>query len=123
MADLDVSDVLLDPDFADRLTVTRNVQTVDQHGRASVSEEETSILGVVTADKARERAMAAAGVFIKGSILVHTTFQLTDGSAPDTDSDVVTWRSKQYTVVQVSDYSHFGAGFVSASCDIKTLSG
>ena len=123
MANLDVSDVLADPDFADTLIVTRNIQTVDEHGRASVSQDETTILGVVTADRARERAMAAAGVFIKGSILVHTAFPLTEGSAPDTDSDVVTWRDKQYTVVQVSDYSHFGAGFVSASCDIKTLSG
>jgi len=49
-------------------------------------------------------------------------FRLVDGSA-GYDADEVEWSGRTYTVVNVNDYSHFGRGFVCATCDLKPLSG
>lgn len=123
MALLDVSDVVLDPDFMDAgLICCRMTQTVDEYGRASNSEAQTAFSGVVTSDKGDILHRNADGSRIIGSILIHSVFRLSDGSAGQ-DADEIIWRGRRYTVVNVNDYSHFGRGFVCATCDIKPLSG
>ena len=123
MALLDVSEILLDPDFMDiGLTCTRSVQTVGDNGRPSVTETVTPFAGVVTSDKGDILERLAGAERKKGSILIHTIFQLTAGSG-DTAADIVTWRGKQYTVSNVNDYAHFGRGFVCATCDLLPLKG
>lgn len=123
MAFLDVTDVLFDPDFMDiGLTVTRNAQAVDARGRATNTPTQQAFSGVVTSDKGDILHRNADGSRIIGSITIHTTFRLIDGSA-GFDADEVTWQGRVYTVVNVNDYSHFGRGFVCATCDLKPLSG
>lgn len=123
MAFLDVSDVLLDPDFMDTgLLCNRMTQTVDDHGRAQNSVESTPFAAVVTSDKGDILHRNADGSRIIGSITLHTMFRLLDGSVGQ-DADEVVWAGRTYTVVNVNDYSHFGRGFVCATCDLKPLSG
>ncbi len=123
MAFLDVTDVLFDPDFMDTgLTVSRNAQTVDAKGRATNTATTLTFAGVVTSDKGDELHRNPDGSRISGSITIHTPFRLIDGSA-GFDADEVTWQGCVYTVVNVNDYSHFGRGFVCATCDLKPLSG
>ena len=117
---LDVSDVLADPDFADTMTVARSVQTVGDNGRVQISSQTIPISGVVTSDAGDILERVANGSRLKGSITVHTTFQLV-ASDGDTDADVITWAGREYTVASVNDYSRYGAGFVAASCDLKPL--
>ncbi|MCA7959503.1 hypothetical protein LGM14_18555 [Burkholderia multivorans] len=123
MAFLDVSDVLLDPDFMDTgLICNRMTQTVDDHGRAQNSVASTPFSAVVTSDKGDILHRNADGSRIIGSITLHTMFRLLDGSVGQ-DADEVVWAGRTYTVVNVNDYSHFGRGFVCATCDLKPLSG
>lgn len=122
MADLDVSDLLVDPDFADRLQCVRHQQTVDEHGIAHNAQQVSEFLGVVTSDRGTELARLAAGARVSGSILIHTRFRLSNGHAGH-DADEVIWRGNRYTVVSVDDYSQYGAGFVCASCDLVPLVG
>ncbi|WP_175910635.1 hypothetical protein [Burkholderia metallica] len=123
MAFLDVTDVLLDPDFMDTgLICNRMTQTVDSHGRAQNTAASTPFAAVVTSDKGDILHRNADGSRIIGSITLHTMFRLTDGSA-GRDADEVVWAGRTYTVVNVNDYSHFGRGFVCATCDLKPLSG
>jgi len=117
---LDVSDVLLDPLFMDTMTVTRTVQSIDNHGRAQFTSTVIQITGVVTSDKGDILERIATGSRLKGSITVHTGFVLI-ASDGDTDADVITWNGRDYTVASVNDYSTYGTGFVSASCDLKPL--
>lgn len=125
MAFLDVTDVLLDPDFMDTgLICNRMTQTVGTDGRATNAVTAILIDAVVTSDRGDILHRNADGSRIIGSITLHTPFRLRDGG-PDgrADADEVVWDGTTYTVVNVNDYSHFGRGFICATCDLKPLSG
>ncbi|SEU36209.1 hypothetical protein SAMN03159335_05395 [Burkholderia cepacia] len=123
MAFLDVTEVLLDPDFMDTgLICNRMTQTVGTDGRATNAVTAIPIEAVVTSDRGDILHRNADGSRIIGSITLHTMFRVMDGSAGH-DADEVVWAGRTYTVVNVNDYSHFGRGFVCATCDLKPLSG
>lgn len=124
MAQLDVTEILLDPDFMDTgLVCKRSVQTVGDNGRATNAVTATPFAGVITSDKGDILERIAGGERKKGSITIHTMFRLTAGSGEESIADVVTWQGRDYTVANVNDYSHFGRGFVAASCDLLPLAG
>jgi hypothetical protein len=123
MAFLDVTEILLDPEFMDTgLVCHRMTQTVDERGRAHNKSTSFPFAAVVTSDKGDILHRNADSSRIIGSITVHTMFRLSDGSAGQ-DADEAIWQGRTYTVVNVNDYSHFGRGFVCATCDLKLLSG
>lgn len=123
MAQLDVSEILLDPDFMDTgLLCLRSVQVVGDNGRPTTTDTETRFAGVVTSDKGDILERLAVAERKKGSITIHTIFRLTAGEG-DTTADIVTWKGKRYTVSNVNDYKHFGRGFVCATCDLLPLAG
>lgn len=117
-----VSEILIDPDFADSLICERQSQTVGDDGIAVNVPTTAPFLGVVTSDKSKELARLAAGSLISGAILVHTSFRLTNGK-PGIDADIIIWNGARYTVASVDDYSRYGGGFICASCDLIPLSG
>ncbi len=120
---LDVSDVLLDPDFVYRqLTCTRQAQTVGGDGLAINQPTISRFSGVVTSAGGKSLDRSAEGAQMHGSITIHTRFRLDDGRAGG-DADLVTWKGRQYTVVNVNDYSDWGRGFVDAHCELIPLSG
>ncbi|WP_186124219.1 hypothetical protein [Burkholderia gladioli] len=125
MALLDVTDVLLDPDFMDTgLICNRMTQTVDQGGRATNTITPIPFAAVVTSDSGDILHRNADGSRIIGSITLHTPFRLRDGGPDQTaDADEIVWSDAPYTVVNVNDYSHYGHGFVCAKCDLKPLTG
>lgn len=124
MAQLDVTEVLLDPDFMDTgLVCKRSAQDVGNNGRAANTVTSIPFAGVVTSDKGDILERLAGGERKKGSITIHTMFLLTAGSGEDSIADIVTWQGRDYTVASVNDYSHFGRGFVAASCDLLPLAG
>ncbi|MGA3827389.1 hypothetical protein [Pseudomonas chlororaphis] len=123
MAQLDVSEILLDPDFMDLgLICTRAMQTVGEDGRAITTDTDITFAGVVTSDKGDILERLAGAERKKGSITIHTIFKLTAGEG-DTTADIVTWQGKRYTVSNINDYKHFGRGFVCATCDLLPLKG
>lgn len=120
---LDVSEILSDPDFVDtQLACIRNTQTVNSNGIAVNAQVTTAFSGVVTQDTGDMLTRLAEGSYVKGSILVHTRFVLTNGNA-GIDADIVIWRGRSFTVVDADDYSTYGAGFVCAHCEPIPLSG
>lgn len=120
---LDVSEILTDPDFVDTaLSVTRNTQVVGSNGIAVNTPVTTPFSGVVTNDDGDIMLRQADGTFVNGSIMIHTRFPLTSGMA-GIDADIVTWRGRRFTVINVADWTTYGLGFVRASCQPLALSG
>jgi len=120
---LDVSDVLLDPEFVDMgLSVMRNMQTVGDNGIAIDTPKCKKFYGVVTSLDGSVLRRVAEGTKITDTITVHTQFRLTDGQC-GLDADIVTWQGNQWTVTNVNDYSTYGRGFVAATCTIISLTG
>jgi galactose-6-phosphate isomerase len=122
MALLDVSDIVLDPDFSDLITCRRSTQTIGNNGRAINSPGETVFRGVVTQNGGNILNRLDGGEHASGAIIIHSKFPLI-AQAPDITADVVIFRGKEYTVVRVDDYSNFGAGFTAAECDLINMAG
>lgn len=122
MAHIDVSDVLLDPEFMDKLSCERNQQTAADNGRASLTTKSICFNGVVTSFSGDLLERMAGGERLKGAITIHSRFPLTAGHG-DYSADVVSWRGKRYTVTNVADYGHVGRGFVCATAELIPLSG
>lgn len=123
MANLDVSDVLLDPDFMSRgLICTRIEVKVGDNGRPQKTEVEHKFNAVVTTNDGDKMDRRADGTLIKGSINLHTRFVLSEGDA-NSQADEVLWRGRKYIVSQVLDNKHYGRGFVKAICELKPITG
>ena len=120
---LDVSDVLLDPDFCDNsLVCERNAISTDNTGRGVIKSETVPFSGVVTSDKGELLQRGAVGEHATDSMLVITRFRLRDAGMAAT-ADVVQWDDRRWTVTKVNSYSKYGIGFVEASCEMIPLSG
>lgn len=126
---LDVSDVLLDPDFMDTsLVCHRQVQTVDEDNFAKNTAQDIPFSGVVTVDRSLEARRMEAGQNISGAILIVTQFRLTQGqtgtdSTPRLDADIVTYNGRDYRVTFVDPYTSYGVGFVQAHCELVDFNG
>ena len=118
---LDVSDVLLDPDFSDTFTVYREAATVGADGRSVRTETTYSAVGVVTPDMWSTLQRSPEGSNVSETITVITQFRLTS-SVDGSDADEIVWNGKRYVVIAVGDCSRYGAGFIEASASLKGMS-
>ena len=100
MALLDVSDILLDPDFMNTgLVCERNTQTIGLDGIAVNTPALTPFSGVVTSDNGDILQRGDFGERIKGSITIHTRFALIDGTTGFT-ADIVRWQGRRWHLTQ-----------------------
>jgi galactose-6-phosphate isomerase len=119
---LDITDILADPDFADKFNVTRYTQTITSGGMATNTPAVIyNVSGVVTANDNIELLKMPDGELLSGSITIITKFRLTDGSGA-LDADVVTWHGRTYQVKTIGDWSGWGAGFIEAVCTLNVVS-
>ncbi|ASL91618.1 head-tail adaptor [Serratia marcescens] len=120
---LDVTEVLLDPDFVDTTLVChRQIQERDDDNFTTNTQQDVPFSGVVTVDRSLEARRMAAGQNINGAILIVTQFRLTQGQ-PGLDADIVTYRGREYRVTFVDPYTAYGAGFVQAHCELMEFDG
>lgn len=123
MPRLDVSEILLDPDFVTLgLICKRNAIVVGVDGMAVQQQTIKTFAGVVTNDRGDMLRRLIEGERIEGSINIHTRFVLRAGT-PGYSADIVTWLGNDYTVTSIADYSTWGRGFVAANCTLIPLSG
>lgn len=126
---LDVTEVLLDPDFVDTsLVCRRQNQSVDEDNFPVNTSQNIPFSGVVTVDRSLEAKRMAAGQNINGAILIVTQFRLTQGmkssdGGPYLDADLVTYDGGVYRVTFVDPYTRYGAGFVQAHCELVEMGG
>lgn len=126
---LDVTEVLLDPDFADpSLICRRQIQTTDDDNFPINTPQEIPFSGVVTVDRSLEARRMASGQNINGAILIVTQFRLTQGrksaaDGPNLDADLVVYNGGLYRVTFVDPYTRYGAGFVQAHCELMGQEG
>lgn len=120
---LDVSEILLDPDFVDMsLVCHRSTQVTDDDGFTENSAQDLNFAGVVTVDRSLEAKRLEAGQAIGGAILIVTQLRLTQGYQ-GVDADIVTYQGRNYRVTFVDPYTAYGAGFVQAHCELMEFDG
>lgn len=117
MPNIDVTDLMSDPDFASPVEATRAIQAVGQNGRATYTSQITYGIGVVSPANTAELLRLPEGSRTQGAITVRTVMRLSAGDPSGYPADTVAWQGATYTVRQVNDWSHFGAGYVEAVCE------
>ncbi len=121
MPEIDVTEVLTDPDFAERLQRDRMIERVGSNGVATEAPVRSRFIGVVVAQRQTIQRGADAET-VSGSIQIITREPLRDGKQGES-ADIVTWRDRRYTVTDVADYANFGRGFVRATCELLPFTG
>lgn len=123
MPALDVSDLILDPDFCEVLTIYRREQVMDSLGRATV----TPVLiapapyGVVEPQDDQPLQRGPEQQNLPQLLEVHTQFRLRSASLDPATSklyqpDVIVWNGDQFLVNRVINWSKYGRGFIRAAC-------
>lgn len=120
MPDLDVSDLLLDPDFCEPLSIYRRPVTMVK-GRQQIASQlvQPFPVGVVFSISG-ELMRATDQQNLPTTIVVHTPFRLR-GPAKGFQADIVNWNGDNFVVRAVDNYSHYGAGFVAAICSSEDM--
>lgn len=123
MPNLDVSDVLIDPDFMSKgIVCTRTAVTVGDNGRPQTTVTTHTFNGVVTSNDGFKLDRKPDGTVIKGAINIHTRFALSEGNA-DYQANEIKWQSRDYIVSQTLPNTQYGRGFIKAICILKPISG
>lgn len=121
MPDIDVTDLLVDPEIAgDTFDVIRRKQVVDAHGTTTVVPTLfQNVTGSVTPTGDQSLVRAEAYETQANTIKVITTFRLRGVSKEGGDSylpDVVVWAGSNFEVKSLNDWNRFGAGMMEADC-------
>ena len=120
MGQIDVSDLLADPDMIDRVILVRRAATVGTDGKNSVTEEQIPTwASVQPADnKAIQRLPEELRVMNLKSFHIKATI-VSDGTAQDGTSrypDVIIHKGIRYQVTKVFDWTNWGAGWSEGVC-------
>lgn len=121
MPQLDVTDVLLDPDFCEVLTVKRRTQTMLK-GRPQITtvDVDPAPVGVVLPQNDAPLQRGPDQQHLPRLYQVHTPFRLRsaskDPTGADLPPDLIIWNGDTLVVNKVQDFSHYGAGWVQADC-------
>lgn len=120
MPDLDVSELFTDPTLAETFTVIRSTKVAGDNGRSVVTPIPfPGVVGCVQPAGGLDLQRLPEGAHLTGAIVIWTTHQLTDGDlSKSLSADDVEWNGHRYTVMNVKDFSNFGAGFVNAVCQL-----
>jgi hypothetical protein len=120
--EIDVTDVLLDPDIAgEQLTVLRRVQTIGTNGVAVITETAVMPAPVGSVRPTGDNSLVREEAYQQQakSIRVVTNFMLRgearDGGV-DYQPDVIVWKGSRFVVRTIEDYSQYGAGMIQADC-------
>lgn len=115
MAQVNVSELLSDPDFTDAIVVISRQPQVDSFGQNRIVEVSFNTIGSVQpasghAVQRLPEALRVANVstfWFKGTIVA---------SAPGQYSSVLTFKGQRYQVQTVLDWSNWGAGWTEGTC-------
>ncbi len=123
MANLDVSFLVSDADFADAFKVFKRSESVNEWGELTIEETEKAAFGTCQAATAMGRGSAAEilnilpqGANLSDYVKVFIKMQL----AP---RDVIEWRGRRFVVESVENWGNYGAGFYTAICKLESVNG
>lgn len=116
MADIDVSDLLLDPDFVNDLQLIHRTATISSAGK-NVITEQAAILTVGSVQPASQkdimrmpeamRLKDVRGFWIKAEILA-------DGSSQY--PDIIVFAGKRFQVMAIEPWNNYGEGWNKGLC-------
>jgi hypothetical protein len=120
MANVDVTDIVNDPDLTDSFKVVRSVEVVDDNGRAQMQPQTYPVFGVVQPASGRTLELMPEATRTSENIEIWTTFGIQEAS-DQTAADEIIWKNRHYVVTHVDPFDNWGAGYVHVVCTRKEL--
>jgi hypothetical protein len=112
---IDVSDLLLDPDFTQPIKVFTRTASVNQYGENSLIENSQYVTASVQAGNGETLSRLPQGARLQDWITIYSKFYFTAAST-GRYADIVLWEGKRYNVQLLTDYSNWGDGYTMADC-------
>ena len=116
MALLDVSDLVIDPDFTNGFALIKRAASINQYGEMNLAETTTNVFGVIqninneTLKRFPDAAEFSDGiqVWYKGKL---------EAQSAGGYCDVIVWQGQRFLVKIVTEqFMNWGAGWTSALC-------
>lgn len=124
---LDVSELLSDPMFVERITVIRREQVVNSKGRTEIVP--TVFENVIASMQPKDTAIGgnaisreADGSYRGANMNVYTKFRLRSVSKTEAGDiqfqpDIIVWNGDHFLVALVNDWTHYGRGWMHAEIE------
>ena len=122
MSLLDVTEIVNDPLFTEPAVWVQRTVVVGVDGIGVYAETQSNIYVVPTAGDGSILERGRDAGVVNHSSRFYTTAPLAPGQH-GRDADRLIWRGRTYQVRSVSDWSNWGVGFVSASCQLMPPDG
>lgn len=115
MAQVDVTELLVDPDFIDDLTLINRVPQMNSRGELILTETSTPTVGSVqpASGKALNRIPEALREVNMSSFWVKAEIV---ASSPGKYAAILVFRGRRYQVKNVFDWMNFGEGWCEGLC-------
>lgn len=115
MAQIDVTELLTDPDFVDKIQVVTRRDRVDGLGENQLTENTLNTVGSVQPASGKNiqrlpEALRVANVmdfFFKGEIIA---------TEPGKYSSILVFKNRRFQVQTIQDWSNWGAGWTQGTC-------
>jgi len=120
MPTLDVTDVLLSPEFCDEICYIRRKEVLPANGRVVVSAYNLETLGVIFIGTLGNDPQEADQQHASNWINVHSIVRLLD-VAKGYQPDLVKYNDQTYIVRKAYNWSRYGVGFFAAECELQDL--
>lgn len=113
---INVSSIILDPDFAQTFKVYRKTGDWAPNGEFVIEPSKISMTGVISIANAKQIEFIPEGDRIGGEIAIHTIEPLYNSrNETETEkagvSDEIMWHRDRYKIYQVNEYSDYGYYF------------
>lgn len=121
MAQVDVSELLSDPTFIDPITVVTRVPTINAFGENTLVDTPLVTIGSVQPASGREIQRLANALQV-GNISSFWYKGVIEANVPMHYPSVVEFKGNRYQVLNVLDWSNWGAGWTQGLCVQEDLS-
>lgn len=115
MAQIDVSDLLLDPDFVDPIQVIRRSTTVNQYGENILVETPINTFGSVQPANFKEIQRLAESLRTHDVRSFYLKLEIVQ-DASTAYPDILVFNGKRYQVQTAAPWLNFGAGWNQGVC-------
>lgn len=118
MALVDVTELLVDPDFVDPVTIINRTPTVNDFGENTLVECQVDTWGSVQPAPTKTimrlpdalRVADVSEFWVKGRIIADGTYKY---------PDILVFNGKRYQVQTIQDFTNWGAGWCAGTCVVE----
>lgn len=116
MANIDVSFLCFDPDFASAIQVKRRASTVNNYGENQLTPTTIDAVGSVQPADGETMERLPEAMRSGDVISVYTMTRLYPDGPGTQYTDIVVWNGDDYQVKKCEPFGNYGAGYYKADC-------